>query len=239
MRQVPYYVVIGNGRMATHLCYYFDCLAIKYHRWYRSGYTPSQLDPILSKATHALVLITDGAIERFIQSHILTKYPHLTVVHFSGCLVSTFAYSAHPLQTFQQEKNYALDEYRQIPFIIDKRAPSFSELLPGLDNPHYRIAKEEKTYYHAMCVLANNVSTLLWQKFYREMTARFDIRQKDLNPFLKRTFQNIQANPESALTGPIARQDVQTLSQDLNALQGDPFYSVFKATIDQFVLGAP
>lgn len=30
MRQVPHYVVIGSGRLATHMCHYYDGLTIRY-----------------------------------------------------------------------------------------------------------------------------------------------------------------------------------------------------------------
>ena len=234
MRRVPEYAIIGNGAMATHLCFYFDYLSIRYRLWCRAEHTLSQLKNILATATHALLLISDSAIEPFIAQHILDKHPHLICVHFSGCLCTTLAHSAHPLQTFSQKQSYTLDEYRQVPFVIDNQAPCFSQLLPGLDNPHYGLAEQDKAYYHAMCVLANNVGTLLWQKFYQEMTARFHIKAADLEPFLRRTFQNILANPQSALSGPIARRDTQTLQRNLDALQGDPFYAVMKAIVDQF-----
>lgn len=237
MRQVPNYAIIGNGRMANHICHYFDYLSIRYQRWYRSAHNYSQLDSILSSATHVLVLISDGAIESFVQKHILKKHSDLITIHFSGCLSTSVAFSSHPLQTFKQDEIYSLDEYQRIPFVIDKHAPDFSTLLPGLDNPHYRIAAEDKPYYHAMCVLANNVTTLLWQKFYREMSERFGVEQKDVEPYLQRTLANIQANPETALTGPIARKDLETLDKNLTALSGDPFHPIFEAVIKQFALG--
>jgi len=232
----PHYVIIGNGRMASHIAHYFDDLSITYHQWYRSAHNNAQLDEMLIHATHVLLLISDKAIETFIQEHQLNKHQHLMLIHFSGCLVSSYAYGAHPLQTFNQSM-YASSEYPCIPFMIDEHAPDFSDLLPGLDNPHYRIPASDKAYYHAMCVLSNNVSTLLWQKFYQEMKTRFDVRHEDLHPFLQRTCQNIQSDPASALTGPIARKDRETLERDLKALQGDPFYSVLKNIIHQFALG--
>lgn len=238
MRQVPHYAIIGNGRVANHMSHYFDELMIPYQRWYRSAHNHAELNSILTRATHVLVLISDKAIEGFIQRHVL-RHQHLTVIHCSGCLSVDHAFAAHPLQTFKQDTTYALSDYQQIPFIIDEHAPAFSKLLPGLNNPHYRIKAQDKAYYHALCVLANNFTTLLWQKFSQEMGSRFGIANEHLIPFIECTFQNIQADPSAALTGPIARKDWQTLSQDLKALQGDPFHPIFASFVNQFVLGEP
>lgn len=84
-----------------------------------------------------------------------------------------------------------------------------------------------------MCVLANNVSTLIWQKFYTEMQNRFGINQGYLIPFLETTFKNIKHN-HHALSGPIARGDNLTLQKDLDALIGDDFYDVLEQLLINF-----
>ncbi|MDE5037904.1 DUF2520 domain-containing protein, partial [Francisella tularensis] len=68
------------------------------------------------------------------------------------------------------------------------------------------IYKSQKAYYHAMFVLANNVSTLIWQIFYTEMQNRFGINQGYLLPVLETTFKNIN-HKHLARSGPIARGD--------------------------------
>lgn len=234
MRQVPHYAIIGNGRMAKHIRHYFDFLKLNYHSWSRNNNDHNELHDVLSSSSHALLLINDDAIDNFILTHIKNRYPHLLITHFSGCLISNFAYSAHPLQTFTEEL-YSFEDYKKIPFMVDDNAPSFSELLPGLNNPNYKIKKEEKAYYHALCVLANNFSTLLWHKFQTEMQNRFQVDPFDLAPYLKQTFKNIQNNSSQALTGPIQRKDTKTLMINLNALKDDEYYEIFKAFIDQFV----
>jgi len=214
MRKPPKYVVIGNGRMATHMCYYLHGLSIQYQNWCREDGL-SRLGVLLSDATHILVLITDNQIDSFIRHAIIPSHNHLTIVHFSGCLQSELAYSAHPLQTFARKQPYPSEEYQRIPFILEKASLPFDKLLPGLPNPHYYIDRKDKSYYHAMCVLANNVSTLLWQKFYVEMENRFGIAATDLKPFLERTLINVKQSKGAAMSGPIARGDVDTLKKIL------------------------
>lgn len=234
MRQVPHYAIIGSGRMATHMCRYFDYLSLHYNCWRRSADDSSKLNIILQQATHALILINDQAIDPFIAQY-LGCYSHLVVVHFSAALSSTFAYRTHPLQTFSLGRLYDKDAYENIPFIIEKTAPEFSELLPGLSNSHYRIANDQRAYYHAVCVLANNISTLLWQKFYQEMTTRFAISEKDLLPFLSCTFDNIRHHHQQALTGPLVRKDCTTLKRNLEAMADDPFYPLLNEAIKLFL----
>lgn len=234
MRRVPQYLIIGNGRMATHLCAYFDYLNISYRQWWRRDHCIPTLHQFAKHASHALILINDGAIDSIVEQH-LQRHAQLICVHFSGSLHTTLAFSAHPLCTFQKGRTYTLQEYRDIPFTIDDDAPVFSELLPGLRNPYYRIKQVDKAYYHAMCMLANNFSTLLWEKFYIEMQQRFAIRNKHLLPMLEKTFSNISKFPDIEMTGPLTRGDVKSLERNLSALKGDPFHSIFKSFIDTFL----
>lgn len=38
-----------------------------------------------------------------------------------------------------------------------------------LPDTNFYYSKYDKTYYHELCTLANNIITLIWQKFYSEM----------------------------------------------------------------------
>ena len=37
MRQVPRYLIIGNGRMAQYICHYFSALNLSFHQWSRKN----------------------------------------------------------------------------------------------------------------------------------------------------------------------------------------------------------
>ncbi|MCW5584207.1 MAG: DUF2520 domain-containing protein, partial [Gammaproteobacteria bacterium] len=152
MRQVPHYLIIGNGRAARHVQYYFSQLQLSYSSW--SRYQPyAQLSCALDRATHVLLLISDNAIEHFIQEHLQNSQS--IHIHFSGSLVTNNAYGAHPLMTFN-ESLYDLQHYQAIPFVLDHDAAPFEELLPGLPNQHVRLHKSLKPKYHALCVLSGN-----------------------------------------------------------------------------------
>lgn len=73
-----------------------------------------------------------------------------------------------------------------------------------------------------MCVLANNVTALIWKKFCTEMESRFNINKTHLIPYLDNTFKNIKQD-HHAISGPISRGDNVTLQKDLEALSNDDF----------------
>jgi predicted short-subunit dehydrogenase-like oxidoreductase (DUF2520 family) len=227
------YTIIGNGRLAQHFCHYFDLLNISYLQWHRKSV--ETLASCIKPSTHVLLLISDKNIDEFILTHknLLTER---ILVHCSGSLISEYAYTAHPPMTFSYEL-YTLSEYLEIPFVIEKEGPAFERLLPGLPNAHFAIPRADKMYYHALCVMANNFSTLLWQKFFNELQNKFNIPKEAGLPYLKHTFNNIKKNHQTALTGPLSRNDEKTLQNDLQALSGDAFHSVFQSFIDAYKRG--
>lgn len=228
MRQVPCnYLVIGNGRLAKHICYYFDLLRIPYQQWFRQS--PISLDSIIAPSTHVLLIISDSAIDSFIEQHsalLGTK----NIVHFSGCHVSARAWSAHPLMTFP-ETLYTSEFYPTIPFIIEQEGPTFTELLPGLPNPHGAISQNNKAYYHSLCVMANNFTTILWQKLFGDFETKFSLPAVIAMPMLQKTAANLTQDYTTALTGPLKRGDTRTLEKNILALKSanDPFEHIFTA----------
>jgi hypothetical protein len=72
MRQVPKYLIIGNGRVARHLAHYFSLLKIKqYSQWDRSQ-PVARLKELVDTADRVLLAIRDDAIEPFIDEHLTT-----------------------------------------------------------------------------------------------------------------------------------------------------------------------
>jgi predicted short-subunit dehydrogenase-like oxidoreductase (DUF2520 family) len=229
MRQVLY-VIIGAGRVATHIKIYLQSLNLPFRSWSRQS-SQEDLTKSLHKATHVLLLISDGEIEGFIEANPVLQ--SATLIHFSGALQSPRAHSAHPLFSFTQN-SIDLTKYTTIPFVIDEEGPSFAELLPGFPNPHYRIPRFKKAYYHSLCVLADNFTTLLWQKFFKSMKETIPISDEHLNVFLEQSFLKIVQNPESALTGPIARNDRETLLRNLEAMKEDECYEIFASFVNTY-----
>jgi 2-dehydropantoate 2-reductase len=229
---LPHYLIIGNGRVAQHFRHYFSLLGLSFCTWHR-GQSFTILANLLQQVTHALLLISDGAIDAFIAEHLMQPYhaKKPLLVHFSGSLISLYACGAHPLMTFSHHL-YDLAHYQTIPFIIDDNAPSFNDLLPGLPNPHARLAVAFKPKYHALCVLAGNFSCLLWQKLMAEIKDKFNMPTEITHPFLIQQTQNLLTHLSSALTGPLTRNDKSTIEKNLIALEGDAFQSIYQAFVN-------
>ncbi len=234
MRQVPTYLLIGNGRVSRHFQRYFSLLGLSFEVWSREQ-PQSTLLTSIEQATHILILIPDAAIEPFITENLIGV--NKSLIHFSGSLVSELAYGAHPLMTFSQDL-YELEQYQQIPFVLDHNTPEFSEILPGLPNVSQRLDTALKAKYHAFCVMSGNFTCLLWQKFFNTLEAEFNLSPNIAYPYLKQQMQNLITNSNTALTGPLVRGDTKTIEKNLKALESDPFQAVYKSFVECFVRGA-
>ena len=230
MRQVPHYLLIGNGRLATHFQRYFTLLGLTFSIWHRD-LPLAKLATLKVNATTILVLISDDAIEDFIKIHLQDTQAYR--VHCSGGLATDLAIGAHPLMTFAAGE-YTLAQYQQFGFVIDDDAPAFADLLPGLPNAHVRLAKQHKTLYHALCAMAGNFSCLLWQKYLFTLQNQFNIPKEIALPYLKQQTDNLMQNAATALTGPLLRGDTLILEKHLAALQDDPFHGVYQQFIKTY-----
>ena len=232
MRQVPVFDaspfgIVGNGRVARHFQHYFHLLGLSVCAWSRRLQAAAPPD-VLASCRTVLLLLPDAAIVPFIEAWPALREKRL--VHCSGSLVTPTAEAAHPLMTFGPEL-YDLSDYRAIPFVLDDGGSPFAELLPGLPNPTFSIPAADRPYYHALCVMAGNFSTLLWVKLFDELQRRFAIPPSAAHPYLARVTANIMADASLAFTGPLSRGDTETIASNLKALDGDPFQAVFAACV--------
>ncbi len=232
MRQVPHYLLIGNGCLANHFKHYFRLLDLPFSSWHRA-LPLTALAEAQQAASTILVLIRDDAIETFIQTHLQNTKAH--IVHCSGSLITDLAVGAHPLTTFNQGE-YSLEKYQQFGFVIDDDAPPFNVILPGVPNAHVRLPKQQKMLYHALCAMAGNFSCLLWQKFLSTLQNQFNIPEEIALPYLKQQTDNLITHAATALTGPLVRGDTQTLEKHLIALKDDPFHAIYQQFIQTYSL---
>lgn len=232
MRQVPAnepppFGIVGNGRVARHFIHYFDLLGLPHRQWSRGEHAPPPVD-VLSSCRTVLLLVSDPAVVPFIQAWPALRDKRL--VHCSGSLVTAAAHAAHPLMTFGPDL-YDLETYRAIPFVLDAGGPPLGDLLPGLPNPSFTIPVAERPYYHALCVMAGNFTTLLWQKLFDGFEQRLRLPASAAHPFLARVAANLVVDRRRALTGPLSRGDASAIAGNLAALEGDPFRDVYAAFV--------
>lgn len=212
--------ILGDGRVATHFAHYFRLLDIPFRQWSRRA--PGQ---DLAACPVILLLVSDPAIEA-----LAARYADRVCIHFSGSLCSPAVHGMHPLMSFGREL-YSLAEYQRIPFVAEDPA-LFRRVFPTLPNPVHAIRLEDKARYHALCAMAGNFTGFLWAKLFQDFPAALGIPAEAATPYLEQVCRNIAASPtqpERFLTGPIVRNDAQTVARHLAALAGDPYRAVYEA----------
>lgn len=164
--------------------------------------------------------------------------PGAVLIHFSGLHGAELlnqgpepkarVLSLHPLQTFAD----AVAGVRNLPgsyFSVEGEEallPLGESLVKDVGGIPFRIRGEQKTLYHAAaCVASNYLITLADAAGQIMATCGFSEEEaiKLLIPLLKGTGLNlITLGPCQALTGPIARGDVQTIAGHLQAMAALP-----------------
>ena len=227
MRQVPQALLVGNGRLATHLHYYFSQYSLPIWHWHRDS--AADLKSLSNQAEIIFLAISDAAIAEFAQK------PELNgkhCIHFSGATTLENITACHPLMTFATQL-YTLAEYEKIPFICDRSDPLLQAWFAPLPNPLNVIPQQCRSRYHALCVLSGNFSVLLWQKLSHELS-QMGLTQSDWQPYCEQILKNILHDVDAALTGPLARDDQPTLQANLEALADDPYAQVYQAFVNAY-----
>jgi 2-dehydropantoate 2-reductase len=228
------YGVVGDGRLARHLSHYFRLQGLSCVQWSRrqfaeTGVTAAQA---LARADVILVMVSDAAIEPWIRQ-LTSSHPEFAerpFAHFSGALSTPLAVGLHPMMSFGAGF-YEPKLYESIAFVGETGRPGFGEIFPTLPNPRFAIRPEERALYHSLCVMGGNFSVLLWQKLFGELESRFGIPAAAALPYLQQITRNLSQDSRAALTGPLARGDIETLEKNIRALEGDPFQAVYQGFV--------
>ena len=157
------------------------------------------------------------------------------VVHCSGADSSEILQPArqmgantgvfHPLQTMANIQQ-AISNIPDSTFAIEAEEPLLTilkEMAAALHCRWIEIKSEDKVIYHAAAVIASNYLVTL-VKLADDLWETFGIPREQatqaLLPLLKGTLNNIEnVGIPQALTGPIARGDIETVKKHLSALQ--------------------
>lgn len=157
------------------------------------------------------------------------------VFHLSGSLSSSvllkaaehgaFTASFHPLQSLAGE-NEEMNPFKGILMALEGHPEAVElarEMSEALGARPYEIEGRAKTLYHASAVIASNYLVSL-MKLASEVMAASGIPEDQaldfLMPLVKGTLSNMEKmGVEKALTGPIARGDVKTVSSHLEAIR--------------------
>ncbi len=222
------YLIVGGGRLARHFSHYLNLLQIPHYNWSRQKDALENLRSLSAASDRVLLAVSDGALEGFVREHGYLLENRL--VHFSGALSFGFAHSAHPANTFGLEL-YSDDIYKNTPFILETGRADFADVLPGLPNPYFYLRAEKKVLYHALCCFGANFTTMLWQNTLALFAQDLDLPASTLHPLMNQIIKNVQNTPATALTGPIVRGDLQTVSRHIEVLR-EPERKLYQAFLE-------
>lgn len=156
-----------------------------------------------------------------------------TVFHTSGALTSdelltlkrkgVSTGSFHPLQTFSESKRRTSLNNIWCAVEGDTKAVKVAQAIAKkMKSNIFHISKKEKTLYHVSAVFASNyLVTLLSvvEKIAETIHIPKKVIWKIYSPLVHQTVLNVlNSSPKTALTGPIARGDIQTVTQHIKAL---------------------
>ncbi len=206
-------LLIGSGRLATHLKHYFESIQLKHLKWSRVE-SVETLNQLIPKSSFAMLAISDDGIEKFYLNH-LSKFD-LPVIHFSGAYIHTKMMSFHPLMTFT-ESLYPLDFYKKIHFAVSN-LDQFRKFFPQLSNPCFLLSDDKKGLYHAWAVMMASGTQSLWKQATQQMEA-LGVPQQACELYLKQISEQFFLDPKKSMTGPWVRKDQKTIEKNKSSLE--------------------
>ncbi|MBM7615248.1 Rossmann-like and DUF2520 domain-containing protein [Alkaliphilus hydrothermalis] len=159
-------------------------------------------------------------------------FVHMSGAHSSKILIKiqqrhrkSYLYSLHPLQAFASVTT-ATEDLEKTIFSLEgdeEKLMELTELLDTCGNEYFILKGEDKALYHsAACVVSNYLVTLMDLGLSLFEAAGIQ-RQKGfeaLFPLIQGSLNNIKnLGTAEALTGPIARGDVNTIKNHLKGME--------------------
>lgn len=159
------------------------------------------------------------------------------ICHCSGLISSNaffhakkygaFVYSVHPLYAIS-DKYHSYQTLAKAYFAIEGSAEHLSmmqQLFVSMGNPVVLLSAEQKPLYHAAAVLVSNQMLALADLGVEVLTKcgfSKDDAQKALYPLMADNVLKLsETSIEDALTGPVERNDVQTVQTHMTALSAE------------------
>ena len=199
------------------------------------------LDSLIEVSDTLFITTSDGAIKNVWDCIAAKNVKGKVICHFSGSLSSDIfsnkesagvvACSVHPIYAFSN-KFTAYQNLTEALFTVEGDSEALDrmqELFAILPNRVVSIPTETKGKYHAAASVASNQLTgLLWMAI--ELLKETGITEKTayemLEPLVKNSVNSIFSNGcKEALTGPIERNDLETVKKHLAALENNALWN--------------
>ena len=224
-------LLIGQGKLARHLHHYFHLTEFP-HKHFDNARDLAQPEfhRKIREVNSVWVLTTDQSIASVMENikvemiKLDLNPANYTWIHSSAATEIAGTITFHPLMTFGPEL-YSLEQYQAIPFALI----SNEEVNFPLSNKTFKIESQQRSFYHACAVMMSNLPILLWSLTSTEAKQKLALDPQIFHPILKQTLDNFLKNGESALTGPIARNDQKTIAQNLAAISNTPLLTIYEA----------
>lgn len=195
------------------------------------------LDSLIEVSDTLFLTVSDGAIEELWDCIAAKNVKGKVVCHFSGSLSSdifsntertgALVCSIHPIYAFSN-KFTAYQNLTKALFTVEgnpKALEKMQEVFAILPNKVVSIPTQAKTKYHAAASIASNhlVGLLAMAvELLEETGITTEIAYEMLEPLVKNNIESVFSNGcMEALTGPIERNDIQTVEHHLENLGGE------------------
>jgi len=232
-------LIIGFGKTGSHLYYALKAsrlkLNIKVHKNSRLKLNiknVSEADVIFictqdDKIPAAVKLISDTRLD--LKGKIIT---HTSGVHSSGELKLLKKFKAdtasfHPVQTFENKAAGRSNRFKNIYVAIEGTGKSekvLSKLAKAVNAYPFTIDKKFKTLHHICCVISSNFLVTNLSHIERIYRRKNGFKKHNFfniyMPLIFQTLSNIShKGTVNSLTGPIARNDVNTVRKHIKELE--------------------
>lgn len=246
--------IIGAGRVGTTMGRYIIAHGGKIQGFYSRTIEHAKeaaqfcntnyfkdLDSLIEVSDTLFITTSDGAIKNVWDCIAAKNVKGKVICHFSGSLSSDIfsnkesagvvACSVHPIYAFSN-KFTAYQNLTEALFTVEGDSEALDrmqELFAILPNRVVSIPTETKGKYHAAASVASNQLTgLLWMAI--ELLKETGITEKTayemLEPLVKNSVNSIFSNGcKEALTGPIERNDLETVKKHLAALENNALWN--------------
>lgn len=202
------------------------------------------LEELLRESTVIFITVPDGAITDVFNNIRELGISGKLICHCSGALSAGEAFpdistsgaqglSIHPL--FPVSSKYdSYKELRNAFFCLEgDRADEWRDILTSLGNPVRIIDGSVKVRYHAACAISSNLVCALAAEsvsLLKECGFTADEALQALRPLAMSNMSKVfEAGPVSALTGPVERNDVSTVSKHLKCFGTDEERELYTA----------
>jgi len=248
--------IIGSGNLAWHLAPELENAGHRIvevyspnirnakalqRRLYNAEINQS-LDFSSSNANIYIICVSDGAIEKVAQEIALPE--NAIILHTSGSQsISQLGYSAsqhlgvfYPLQTFTKNKRITFED---VPILIETENQFTSKILnrlaKSLSKKVVAVSSKDRMAIHVAAVFACNFTNQLFE-VSDQILRQHDFNFQMLQPLIAETVnKSLELGPAEAQTGPAAREDMETLGNHMDFLEGSEYQEVYKLITDLII----